>query len=76
MTTRTYEEYCEEEEAIHSGTAIQLTHCYLCYLETEGKADTSPKADQGPLRGILKRTCPPSADPTEVLHLSCGHAII
>lgn len=59
----TYEEFCEEEEAVHSGSAIQLTSCYLC---PEGS----------PLRGILKRTCPPSPDPYEVQHLSCGHAII
>ena len=75
MTT-TYDEYCEEQEAIWAGRATELVHCYLCFLEDAGTADMSPRADQGPLRGVLKRTCPPSPDPTEVLHLSCGHAII
>lgn len=76
-TTQTYEEWCEEEEAIHSGSAIQLTPCCLCYLALTGKADTSPRGDQGPLRGIIRRSTSGGSDPYEVLHLApCGHAVI
>jgi hypothetical protein len=82
------EDFFEEAEAIHNGTATQLIHCYLCYLEATGKADTTPKADLGPLRGVVKEgTCYGfnlqasrrqgfDGDPYASYKLSCGHVII
>jgi hypothetical protein len=55
--------YCEEQEAIWRGTAIQLTECYLC---PEGS----------PRRGILRHSVSGGSDPYDVQHLNCGHAII
>lgn len=58
-----YVAWCEEQDAIHEGRAVQLTACYLC-------------PGGSPLRGIIgESTCNP-ADPTALLHLSCGHRII
>lgn len=51
--------------------------CYLCYLDQTGRPDDSLKADLGPLRGVTKTSIGgPKNDPYEVLHLTCGHAII
>lgn len=62
--TITYEEYCEEEEAVHSGSAIRLTSCYLCPAGS-------------PRRGVISTSVGGDrADPSTVEHLSCGHAII
>lgn len=86
--TPEYIAYCEEQEAIHEGRATQLVHCYLCYLDEHGKADMSPKADQGPLRGVVaERTVygfdrAASArqgydgDPYAAVKLTCGHTLI
>jgi hypothetical protein len=86
--TPEYLAYCEEEEAIHEGRATRLTHCYLCFLEATGKADMSPKSDQGPLRGVLSEGTAYGfdrrasarqgfdGDPYSALRLSCGHTII
>ena len=74
--TPEYQAFLDEEEAIHTGRAVQLTHCYLCYLEATGKPDFSPKQDQGPLRGIIRRSVSSGSDPYEVQHLNCGHGLI
>lgn len=69
----TVDEYIEQE---NEEDEEDEAHCYLCYLDATGKPDDSMKLDQGPLRKVLRHsTCNP-ADPTDVLHLSCGHAII
>lgn len=68
----TYEEFCEEEEAVYAGTAVRLVHCYLC----EPDLNKRMVKDAGPLRGVLKETVTPGPDPYQCLHLSCGHAII
>lgn len=54
----------------------ESVHCYLCFLYENERVDDSPKADQGPLRPVVRRSISKGSDPYEVLHLSCGHAII
>jgi len=73
MNDPAYEAYCAEQDAVADGLATELTPCYLCEPDVNERV-RNPKA--GPLRGILRRSDSGGADPTEVLHLSCGHAII
>jgi hypothetical protein len=54
----------------------ETVHCYLCYLEQTGRPDDSLKADQGPLRKVIRRSVSKGSDPYSVLHLECGHGII
>jgi len=83
-----YLAWCEEQEAIEDGRAVELRHCYLCHLEQTGHADLSPRQDQGPLRGVLTHgtaygfSRAASArqgydgDPYDVVRLTCGHGLI
>lgn len=71
-----YDEFNAEQEAIHDGTATELTGCYLCHLEETGRPDMTPKASESPLRGIVRRKSTGGSDPYELMMLSCGHGII
>lgn len=73
-----YDAWEAEQLAIHEGRATQLTHCYLCFADQTGTVDTSPKQDQGPLRGEGKtKTIAQNFDPTTAVQLiPCGHWII
>lgn len=72
-----YASYVEEMEAIESGRAMRVVHCYLCHLNETGRPDDSPKADQGPLRGIVREYTSKGFDPYAVYVLTpCGHHII
>lgn len=88
-----YDAYClaetEHQELLAAGLVTDLMHCYLCYLEQTGHCDISPRADQGPLRGIASHSTAYGfsraasarqgydGDPYDVIHLiPCGHALI
>lgn len=78
----------EEQEAIEEGRATELVHCYLCFLEETGKADMSPRQDQGPLRGVVTHGTAYGfdraasarqgydGDPYDMVRLTCGHSLI
>lgn len=67
-----YLAWCEEQEAIHTGRATELTHCYLC----EPNVNLRLQPGAGPLRGVLARGTTRCSDPSETLTLSCGHVVI
>lgn len=67
-----YLAFCEEQAAIHDGTATELVRCYLC----EPNVNLRLAKDAGPLRGVLARSVTGGSDPTEMLSLSCGHEVI
>lgn len=69
-----YDAYVAELEAIESGNAMRLTHCYLC----EPNHHKRMEKDAGPLRGIIaEKTVNKEFDPTCAVQVTpCGHWLI
>lgn len=73
--TMRYTEY--ETDSFLDDELEETANCYLCFLEQTGRPDMSERGDQGPLRRVLGHSITEAhRDPTDVLHLDCGHAII
>lgn len=78
---QSFEEYEQEQEAIHEGRATELTRCYMCLPFEDRVLDMFRDPHEyslAPLRGIRARnTNYNSPDPTEVLSLMpCGHKVL
>lgn len=69
-----YDAYCAEQEAIESGMAMRLTHCYLCEPDHHKRM----AQDAGPLRGIIdEKTVNKAFDATCAVQVTpCGHWLI
>lgn len=75
--TPEYRAYEEVLEAIATGRAIELVHCYICWMN-ENPGQPPVFSDQyGPLRGVVRVGTTPGPDPYRLLTLApCGHQII
>lgn len=63
MRNQTYDEFEQEMQAVHDGTATALIRCYMC-------------SDDEPLRGVVRSFVGGGSDPTEIYALTCGHEVI
>jgi len=72
MNDPAYLEFLDEQEAIESGLAVELRHCYLCEPDFNKRC----QPDAGPLRGVLGHGTTPGDDPYDLAYMSCGHALI